>query len=62
MLQKIKELCRRRGVSIAELETACGLGPRTIYRWGEISPAVNKVKRVADYFDMTVDELIKEEG
>lgn len=60
MLDKIKNLCQNKGVSIPELEKACGLGTRTIYRWDITKPAVDKVKAVADYFGCTIDDLVHE--
>lgn len=61
MLENIKRLCRERGISLAELEQACGLGTRSTYKWGESAPSVERVKRVADYFGVTVDELLQGE-
>lgn len=58
MLEEIKRLCSDRGISISELEDACGLGTRTVYRWNQSSPSVEKVKKVADYFGVSVDSII----
>lgn len=60
MLEKIKELCAKKQVSISELERACSIGNGTIARWGESSPSVSNLKKVADYFGCTVDELISD--
>lgn len=59
MVKKISELCKERGISLAELERQCRLTPRTIYRWDENIPSIDKAKKVADYFGCTVDELLK---
>lgn len=61
MLEKIKKLCKERGISINDLEKACGIGRNTIYKWGESSPTVDNLKAVAEFFGCTVDELLKEE-
>lgn len=58
LLEKIKFLCKERGISLIELERSCGVTERTIYRWDTSIPSVDKVKRVADYFGVTVDELL----
>lgn len=59
MLEEIKSLCAERGISICELEKACGLGTRTVYRWGKTSsPSIDKVKKVADYLGVSVDSLV----
>ena len=59
---KIKELCKQRGLSVAEVEKAAGIGNGVIRRWDEKSPTFNKLKPVADVLGVTVDELTREEG
>lgn len=59
MLENIKALCAERGITIAELERACGITPRTVYRWNENTPSVTRAKLVADYLCVTVDELLR---
>ena len=61
ILANIKRLCESKGVSLAALERATGIGNGVIARWGEGSPRVDLLKRVADYFGTTVDELLREE-
>ena len=59
MLDNIKKLCRERGVSLREVGNACGFGTKSIYTWGNNPPAsIERVKRVADYFGVTVDDLL----
>jgi len=55
---KIESLCRMKGISIAKLERETGLGNATIRGWWAASPTVDKLKRVADYLGITVDELL----
>lgn len=55
---KIKALCVERGITFAELERTIGLGNGSLARWGTSTPGVDKVKRVADYFHTSVDELL----
>lgn len=57
--QNIEEKCRERGISISALEKAVGLGNATIKGWNEANPRVDTLKRVADFFEVTVDELLK---
>ena len=58
----ISNLCRTNGISIARLERETGLGNATIRGWANSSPTVEKLKAVADYFGVTVDELISEQN
>lgn len=57
----ISNLCRDRGISISRLEKEMGFGNATIRGWATSSPTVEKLKAVADYFQVTVDELIRDE-
>ena len=57
----IKRLCKEKNTTIFALEKAVGLGENTVYKWAKSSPSVEKLKKVADYFGVTVDELLKEE-
>ncbi len=62
MVSNIKSLCGKNGVTIAELERTVGLGNGTIARWDENAPSVARVKLVADYFKVSIDELLKEDA
>ena len=54
----ISRLCKNRGISIAKLERETGLGNATIRNWNTSSPTVDRLKVVADYFEVTVDALL----
>lgn len=59
LYQRIKDLCERKGISIAKLETELGFGNASIKKWGNVSsPSVNKIIKVAGYFDVSVDYLL----
>lgn len=58
--KNIVNLCKERGISIARLEQEVGLGNATIRGWASSSPTVEKLKLVADYFGVTIDELFRE--
>lgn len=58
LLDNIKRLCKQRNVSIWALEKAIGAGNGTIGKWDASSPRVETIKKVADYFGVTVDELL----
>lgn len=46
-------------MTLAELERTIGLGNGTIRRWSEHSPRVDNVKQVADFFKVSVDDLLR---
>ena len=60
IVERIKELCSQKGVTLAELEADLGWN-RRIYRWNENEPGIDKVKAVADYFGVTVDYLLSDD-
>lgn len=59
MYNKIKKLCEKSGVSFTRIEKETGLGNGTISKWKDSIPTVDKLKKVADYFGVTVDELLE---
>ena len=62
IFDNVKRLCEKNKISISKLENECGLGNATIKGWKNSSPTVESIKKVADYFNVTVDELIAEKG
>ena len=58
ILSNIARLCKENGISIAKLERELGFGNATIRGWGSSSPNVDNLKKVADYFGVTIDSLI----
>lgn len=55
---RIKELANQRKVSVAELERALGFGNGSISKWSKQSPSTEKLKQVADYFQVSLDYLV----
>lgn len=62
IFEKVQHLCKERGVSIWALEASIGAGNGTIGKWRNSSPRLETIKKVADYFGVTVDELIDDKG
>lgn len=60
LVERIKKLCSDNSTSIKELERNLGFGNGTIRRWNDSSPALDKVKRVADFFGVSVAFLTGE--
>ena len=59
LLKNIRILCSKKPVSIAKLERETGISNGTISRWNTSSPTVENVQKVAEYFGVTVDQLIR---
>lgn len=62
LADKIRALCESRGKAVGAVEVACGLSVGAISKWNASSPTVKNLKAVADYFGVTVDELLREEA
>lgn len=55
----ISRLCEERGIAITALENELGLGRGVIGKWKKgTSPNMNKLKKIADFFDVTLDYLM----
>lgn len=55
---RIKFLAETYGISIHRLEIECSFGGGTICRWDAHSPSIDAVKKVAQFFGITIDELL----
>ena len=55
---RIKDLCFEKAMSIAALEKQLGFGNGSVYRWDKNSPTIEKVAKVADYFNVSIDYLL----
>lgn len=59
LYQRIKTLCEKRSISIAKLESELGFGNSSIKKWERVSsPSIDKIIKVASYFDVSVDYLL----
>lgn len=58
MVKRIRELCNEKGISLSALGKELGLGKNAIARWDTNKPSIEKVEKVADYFDVSVDYLL----
>ncbi len=57
-LDRVKELCKSRGISVKRLEEKLEIPNNTIYQWKRITPSLDKLQKVADFFDVSVDYLL----
>lgn len=58
MVDLIKSLCNKKGITVSALGVELGLGKNSITRWDENKPSVDRVQKVADYFGVSVDYLL----
>lgn len=58
MKERIKSLCKTKGISMNKLEETLGFGKGYISKLGSSTPNAAKIKQIADYFDVSVDYLM----
>lgn len=61
VLERIRELAKKRDTTIKELSKFVGLSENSIYRWKETNPKAADLEKVADYFHVSVDYLLGRE-
>lgn len=54
----IRLKCKSKGISLPKLEETLGFGAGTISKWDKSAPSIDKLSKVANYFEITIDELI----
>lgn len=57
-LDRVKELCKSRGITVKRLEEKLEIPNNTIYQWKRIAPSLDKIQKVADFFDVSLDYLL----
>lgn len=55
---KIKSICDKRDMSIAELEKRAEVGNGTVGKWREYTPNVATLAKVAKALDVKLEDLI----
>ena len=59
IFSRIKGLCEKNEISIAQLENTLGLSSGSIGKWRTtVSPSVDKIYKVAKYFGVSLDYLV----
>ena len=59
ILDKVEEICKERDISISRLEKDCGIGNATIRKWNESIPRADTLKKVADYFGVSIEYFLE---
>lgn len=56
--ERIKSLADTEGISLPVLESKLGFGNSTIVKWDKSTPNAEKLNKVAQYFNVTMDYLL----
>ncbi len=54
----IISLCKARNISVSKMEMETGLANGTVGKWRKVSPTIDNVKKVAEFFGVTIDSLV----
>lgn len=58
MVGTIKSLCKEKGIkNMHDFEVSIGIGKNTIYRWDDLTPSIDKVAKVAEALDVSIDQI-----
>lgn len=57
LVNKIRELCKQKGISVSQMELELGFSLGLISRWSKTSPSIDKIIEVANYLEISLDEL-----
>ena len=59
--QNIKRMCNDRGISVKDIQNACGLTTgNAVYKWirGVCMPTIDNMVIMADMFGTTIDNIV----
>lgn len=59
LVEKIQNLCSKKDTTLIGLERELGLGRGTIRNWDKNSPSSEKLLKVANYFNVSIDSLLE---
>ena len=57
-VSRIEDMCWDKRTTIAGLERALNFSNGSIAKWKRSNPRIDNVKKVADFFGVTIDELM----
>lgn len=57
----VRELCNTKNTNLTALERELNFGRGTIGKWANVSPSIDKLQKVADYFHVATDYLLGRE-
>lgn len=58
LFDRIKELCKSRDITLQELAEKTNMSTNSLYKWRKSIPSADKLKKVADYFGVSIDYLM----
>ena len=62
IVERLQAIVKERGTNFKQLEVDCGLGNGVIRRWSTQSPRLDKLVKVADHLNVSLDYLVYGRG
>ncbi|SKA08890.1 Helix-turn-helix domain-containing protein [Pilibacter termitis] len=61
LFERLQELAKKNNVSLQKISEDIGFGINSLYSWKKKNPTSEKLEKVADYFNVSVDYLLGRE-
>ena len=58
ILQNISLIAQRKGITLTEIERACGFSKSSMRKWADNIPSIEKIVKAADYLGASLDAII----
>ena len=58
VFDRIKSLADKQGISVSKVALDLGFSENLFYQWKKSSPKSDRLEKVADYFNVSVDYLL----
>lgn len=58
IFDRIKAICKEKGITISGLEKQAGLSHGAISKWNKASPTIENLQAVANVLKVKIDELV----
>lgn len=59
LYDKVKEVCKAKGISVSAVEKELGFGSGTITKWNKVTPNVRNLKKIADFFGKPIEYFLE---
>lgn len=61
IVANIKKIALEKNLTIKQIGKESGVGENAIYRWDKQNPNLSSLKKVSNYLDISIDELLESE-
>lgn len=59
IVANIKKIALEKNLTIKQIGKESGVGENAIYRWDKQNPNLSSLKKVSNYLNISIDELIE---